>query len=150
VRCFIASFRHAGAIQCLPTRPPAFSSSYCYSSRLQCLSRSYSSPTDQILQGAVPPRLAKPQPRQWLSDIKKRIGKCILFGLRPDQVQRAAEVLRVIARDWMKLIAGREGFLTGKNMAGLIRHRITWGEMDSMVRIHCLQPPMIVAKAILT
>ncbi|KAL8792945.1 MAG: hypothetical protein Q9195_004442 [Heterodermia aff. obscurata] len=71
-------------------------------------------------------------PHRWLADVKKRIGKCIIFGLRPKQVDEAGKILRVLARDWKELLAGSEGFLVGRSRAGLERHRVAWGEMDSM------------------
>jgi hypothetical protein len=72
---------------------------------------------------------------RWLSDLKRRIGRCISFGLRPEQVQRAGNVLQVVAKEWMDLASGSEGFLTGPGRAGLERHRVVWGDMDSMVCI---------------
>lgn len=75
--------------------------------------------------GALPPR--------WLSELKQRIGKCIIFGLKPEQVWRAGYILDVLAKEWRDLLAGSEGFLTGKNRAGLERQNVVWGEMDSMV-----------------
>lgn len=72
---------------------------------------------------------------RWLSDLKRRIGKCISFGLRPEQVRKAGDVLQVVGREWRNLVAGSEGFLTGPGRAGLERHRVVWGEMDSMVCI---------------
>ena len=68
-------------------------------------------------------------PHRWLADVKKRIGKCINFGLRPMQVDEAARILRVLGRDWKELLAGSEGFLVGRSRAGLERHRVAWGEM---------------------
>lgn len=71
---------------------------------------------------------------RWLSDAKTRIGKCITFGLRPHQVQEAGSILHDLARDWRELLAGSEGFLTGPRRRGLFRHRVVWGDSDSMVR----------------
>lgn len=70
---------------------------------------------------------------RWLSDLKQRVGKCISFGLRPEQVQQAGEILKVVGAQWRDLVAGSEGFLTGPRKAGLSRHQVVWGEMDSMV-----------------
>jgi len=70
---------------------------------------------------------------RWLSDLKNRIGRCISFGLHPEQVQRAAGVLNIIAKEWRGLVAGSEGFLTDPKRAGLERHNVVWGEMDTMV-----------------
>ena len=68
-------------------------------------------------------------PQRWLADVKKRIAKCVSFGLRPMQVDEAGNILRVLARDWKELLAGSEGFLVGMSRAGLERHRVVWGEM---------------------
>jgi hypothetical protein len=70
---------------------------------------------------------------RWLSDLKGRIGKCISFGLRPEQVRRAGNVLNIVSTEWRELVAGSEGFLTEAGRAGLEGQRVVWGEMDSMV-----------------
>jgi len=69
---------------------------------------------------------------RWLSDVKQRIGKCITFGLKPDQNAQAGVILREIARDWRELVAGSEGFLTGPRRRGTFRHQVVWGDQDSM------------------
>ncbi|KAI9786257.1 MAG: hypothetical protein M1835_003117 [Candelina submexicana] len=66
---------------------------------------------------------------RWLSELKSRIGKCLLFGLKPQQNKDAGEILNGIARDWRELVAGSEGFLTGKRRRGLYRHGVVWGDM---------------------
>lgn len=81
-----------------------------------------------------PPEPAKPSAR-WLSQTKERIGKCIIFGMDASQTQRAGTVLRALGEEWRELVAGREGFLTDRKRAGMLRHRVAWGEMDSMVRV---------------
>ncbi|KAI4104218.1 MAG: hypothetical protein L6R37_003387 [Teloschistes peruensis] len=60
------------------------------------------------------------------------VGKCINFGLPSAQVDEAGSLLRILAGDWRELLAGSEGFLVGKGRAGLERHQVVWGEMDSM------------------
>ena len=52
-----------------------------------------------------------------------------MFGLKPAQVDDAAEILRQIARDWRELVAGGEGFLTGEKRRGLFCRDVIWGEM---------------------
>ncbi|KAL2355977.1 hypothetical protein BJ546DRAFT_969478 [Cryomyces antarcticus] len=83
---------------------------------------------------------AKPIPAQlsprWLGELKQRIGKCILFGLRPEQTARAGTMLQEMARDWRELLAGSEGFLTGKDRRGTYRREVVWGEMDSMGHVN--------------
>jgi len=71
---------------------------------------------------------------RWLSDVKQRIGKCMTFGLQPEQTEQAGNILHEIARDWRELVAGSEGFLTGPSRRGMHRQEVVWGEMDSMVR----------------
>ena len=70
-------------------------------------------------------------PGRWLSDLKQRLGKCIIFGLKPAQLDEAGGILRVLASDWRALVAGSEGFLTGNGRAGLEGQNVAWGEMVS-------------------
>lgn len=60
-----------------------------------------------------------------------------MFGLStPEQVAAAGGVLREVAVDWRELVAGSEGFLTGRDRRGLFRQEVVWGEMDSMVSLN--------------
>ena len=70
---------------------------------------------------------------RWLSDVKERIGKCITFGMKQEQIFEAGQILQELARDWRNLIAGSEGFLTGKGRVGLQSQAVVWGEQDTMV-----------------
>ena len=77
---------------------------------------------------ATPTRNASPTaalPTRWLSDLKQRIGKCIIFGLNQKQIDEVGDVMRVVARDWRELLAGSEGFLTGR--AGYEGREVAWG-----------------------
>lgn len=76
------------------------------------------------------PNPSTPPPR-WLSDLKSRLGRCIIFGLSNPQIDEASEILRIVARDWRELVAGSEGFLTGKGRAGCEGRDVVWGEMVS-------------------
>ena len=76
-----------------------------------------------------PPTSAVSLPPRWLSELKARIGKCLLFGLKPAQIDEAGGILSIVARDWRGLIAGSEGFLVGKGRAGLEGQEVVWGEM---------------------
>ena len=69
---------------------------------------------------------------RWLSDLKRRMGRCILFGLQPPQIVEASSILQSIARDWRELVAGSEGYLTTWDRRGLFRQAVVWGEMDVM------------------
>jgi acyl-CoA thioesterase FadM len=75
---------------------------------------------------------------KWLGDTKARIGKCIVFGMNTQQIKEAAGVLKILSEHWRDFVAGRQGFLTSKQTAGLFRHKVAWGEMDSMVRFPLL------------
>lgn len=66
---------------------------------------------------------------RWLSDVKSRIGKCIMFGIDSAQTQEAGWILQEMSTDWRELVAGSEGFLTGKEWRGLYRQDVVWGEM---------------------
>lgn len=66
---------------------------------------------------------------RWLTMMKRRVGKCMMFGLKPAQVDDAGKILQQLARDWRELIAGSEGFLTDGKRRGLYRHNVVWGEM---------------------
>lgn len=57
----------------------------------------------------------------------------MLFGLQPEQTRVAGDILKQLARDWRELVAGSEGFLTGKDRQGLFRHNVVWGEMVWML-----------------
>lgn len=88
------------------------------------------------------PTTAAP-PARWHADLKARLGKCIIFGCSPAQVQQAAIILRVLGSEWRSLMAGAEGFLTG-GRRGLEGQAVQWGEMDSFVsacvRVHPDRP----------
>lgn len=96
--------------------------------RVQSL-HSFSFPCKGLSTSSPNPLVDSRLPPRWLSDIKARIGKCIIFGLQSKQIDEAGEILRVIARDWRELLAGSEGYLTGQGRAGLERHNVVWGEM---------------------
>ena len=70
-------------------------------------------------------------PARWLSDLKRRIGKCIIFGLKQEQVDEAGSILKIVAREWRELVAGSEGFLTGRGRAGAEGREVVWGDMVS-------------------
>ncbi|KAL9132130.1 MAG: hypothetical protein Q9217_000064 [Psora testacea] len=69
-------------------------------------------------------------PARWLPDLKVRLGKCIIFGLSNPQIDEAGDILRTVAQDWRELLAGSEGFLTGKGRAGCEGKEVVWGDMN--------------------
>ena len=89
--------------------------------RLLSSAAAASSPTNDSITSALPAR--------WLTDLKRRIGKCISFGLQREQVEEAGNILRAVARDWRELVAGSEGYLTGRGRAGFEGREVVWGEM---------------------
>ncbi|MCJ1243132.1 hypothetical protein MMC30_000329 [Trapelia coarctata] len=83
------------------------------SSRPPLQTRFYSAPP-------VPPPSSR-----WLSDLKARLGKCIIFGLPKEQIGQAGQAAKILGEEWRGLIAGREGYLIGSGQEGTVR----WGEM---------------------
>jgi hypothetical protein len=55
-----------------------------------------------------------------------------MFGMTPAQTHEAGLILGEMNRDWRDLVAGSEGYLTGKEWRGLFRQEVVWGEMVSM------------------
>lgn len=68
---------------------------------------------------------------RWLTITKRRIGKCLMFGLKPAQVDEAGKVLQRLARDWREFAAASEGFLTHATRRALFRRGVVWGDMVS-------------------
>lgn len=79
-----------------------------------------------------PEAAAAPLSTRWLSDVKRRIGHCITFGLKPEQTVEAGSILEEISRNWRQLVAGSEGYLTGPKRRSMFRRPVAWGDMDSM------------------
>ena len=117
--------RNADALHYLPRVVPAIIAPRAPKSRYQ--SSSHPPPAAQR-RNSTDPTTATLGPR-WLSELKPRLGKCVLFGLTPPQAQSAGLLLQEMTRDWRELIVGSEGFLTGPQRRGLFRHEVVWGEM---------------------
>lgn len=47
------------------------------------------------------------------------MGKCIVFGLQPTQLDEAGDILRIVAGNWRELVVGSEGFLVRHKREGL-------------------------------
>jgi acyl-CoA thioesterase FadM len=74
---------------------------------------------------------------RFISDSKARIGKCVTFGCtHKHQFTELSVVLRTINKHWRKYVAGREGYNTLPDRAGLMGHRIAWGDQDSMGHVN--------------
>jgi hypothetical protein len=93
----------------------------------------------QAGESSKPEKQAEKVSPRWLSDVKSRIGKCIIFGLKPEQLERAGSILKTVSKEWRSLVAGSEGYLTGPKRGGLEKHSIVWGEQDTMV-CHLREP----------
>lgn len=101
-------------------------------SRRQALYPRYStSPTSSVSNPPSDASVIAALPARWLIELKRRIGKCIIFGLQQEQIDEAGHILKAVARDWRELVAGSEGFLTGKGRAGYEGREVVWGEMVS-------------------
>lgn len=98
-----------------------------------------SSPIRQSSSSPAPETIPPPPPQRWLSGLRARVGKCIIFGCNATQLSRAAKVLRVLADEWRPLTAGSDGFLTG-GRRGLEGQKVVWGEQDSFVGASALSP----------
>ena len=62
------------------------------------------------------------QPKaKWLSDLREQAAR----SRHRDQGQRVQDYLK---KNWLPLLAGAEGFLTGPRW-GLVDHQILWGNM---------------------
>ena len=46
-------------------------------------------------------------------------------------MDEAGNILKVVAREWRELVAGSEGFLTGRGRAGTEGREVVWGDMVS-------------------
>ena len=72
---------------------------------------------------------------RWLSTTKQRIGRCLTFGLSSEGLEEASQTTQELGKDWIELLAGSEGFLTGKGRFGLDRQEVAWGEMVGSLKI---------------
>jgi hypothetical protein len=75
---------------------------------------------------------------RWLSEVKARIGKCLMFGTNAEQTRFAGNILKEVGNDWKELVAGKEGYLINSKRAGLVGQKVVWGEMDTMVSLMLL------------
>ncbi|KAJ5440719.1 hypothetical protein N7491_003125 [Penicillium cf. griseofulvum] len=83
-----------------------------YSNGTRCL---FSTTSPATFNNKSLPNLAsKPIDPRWLTMTKRRIGKCMMFGMGPPQIDEGGKILQKLAKEWRELIAGSEGFLTDK------------------------------------
>ncbi|WQF85451.1 Putative HotDog domain superfamily protein [Colletotrichum destructivum] len=70
---------------------------------------------------------------RWLSELQARIKRCGSLGLQGQQKDDLKALQEAVDGQWLELLAGREGFLTGSGWRGLDRHTVTWGDQDAML-----------------
>ncbi|CAI7659324.1 unnamed protein product [Penicillium viridicatum] len=96
--------------------------------------RRFFSATSAALNGQnipVPDSVSTPINPRWLTMTKRRIGKCMMFGMKPAQIDEGGKILQQLAKEWRELLAGSEGFLTDKKRRSLYRHNVVWGEQSA-------------------
>ncbi|KAJ5522312.1 hypothetical protein N7527_006427 [Penicillium freii] len=79
--------------------------------------RRFFSATSAALNGQtipIPDSVSTPINPRWLTMTKRRIGKCMMFGMKPAQIDEGGKILQQLAKEWRELLAGSEGFLTDK------------------------------------
>lgn len=94
----------------------------------RCLSATSIRPNAPSSEQSQQPKNGRVDPK-WLTMTKTRIGKCLMFGLKPAQVEEAGRLLQRLAVDWRELVIGSEGFLTDERRRAVFRHNVVWGEM---------------------
>ncbi|KAL2876860.1 hypothetical protein SGCOL_007884 [Colletotrichum sp. CLE4] len=79
------------------------------------------------------PASAPPLNPRWLSELQARIKRCAGLDLSGQQKEELTALRKAVDGQWLELLAGREGFLTGPGWRGLDRHTVTWGDQVSHV-----------------
>ncbi|OLN90028.1 hypothetical protein CCHL11_07206 [Colletotrichum chlorophyti] len=88
--------------------------------------------TSQRLSASAPPNAPALNPR-WLSELQARIKRCAALGLEARQRDELKALQETVDAEWLDLLGGREGFLTGPGWRGLDSHTVTWGDQVSHV-----------------
>ncbi|OQE96715.1 hypothetical protein PENNAL_c0001G09643 [Penicillium nalgiovense] len=103
--------------------------------------RLFSATSPTTFSQKLPDSASTPINPRWLTMTKRRIGKCMMFGMKPVQIDEGGKILRQLAKEWRELVAGSEGFLTDKKRRSLFRHNVVWGEqpMESPDKITVYQ-----------
>ncbi|KAI8265601.1 hypothetical protein K4K56_005057 [Colletotrichum sp. SAR 10_98] len=69
---------------------------------------------------------------RWLSELQARIKRVAGLKLDSAQKEELKGLREAVNGQWLELLAGREGFLTGPGWRGLDKHTVTWGDQDAM------------------
>ncbi|KAF7562883.1 hypothetical protein G7046_g1247 [Stylonectria norvegica] len=80
----------------------------------------------------APPKFPTPDSR-WLTDLRTRLKICLSRDLTPEQGKKAKELSDYVQANWLELLVGRDGFLTGKQWRGLDKHSVAWGDMANRI-----------------
>ncbi|KAJ5840743.1 uncharacterized protein N7525_005931 [Penicillium rubens] len=94
--------------------------------------RLFSATSPTTFSQKLPDSASTPINPRWLTMTKRRVGKCMMFGMKPSQIDEGGKILQQLAKEWRELVAGSEGFLTDKKRRSLFRHNVVWGEQDIM------------------
>ncbi|UNI15905.1 hypothetical protein JDV02_002391 [Purpureocillium takamizusanense] len=81
------------------------------------------------------PKSAVLNPR-WLGDLRSRIKQSLSRAQSENDAAPLREQLDRLDRQWVDLLAGREGFLTEPRWRGLDKHSVAWGDMDVMGHVN--------------
>ncbi|KAJ0377616.1 hypothetical protein COL26b_004086 [Colletotrichum chrysophilum] len=72
---------------------------------------------------------------RWFSELQAHIKRVAGLQLDSAQKEELKGLREAVDGQWLELLAGREGFLTGPGWRGLDKHTVTWGDQDAMVRL---------------
>ena len=68
-----------------------------------------------------------PRSSRWLSETKRRVGNCIMFGLDSAQAKEAGRIASILGNEWKGLVGESEGFRLDGQWAW--EEKVLWGEM---------------------
>ncbi|TFB02706.1 hypothetical protein CCMA1212_005485 [Trichoderma ghanense] len=70
---------------------------------------------------------------RWLSDLQSKLHKSLSLKIAPSKIEEVKERLAYLDQNWLKLSAGREGYLADEERRGVDRHAVQWGDMSGRV-----------------
>ncbi|KAK2034800.1 hypothetical protein LX32DRAFT_551416 [Colletotrichum zoysiae] len=73
---------------------------------------------------------------RWFSELQARLQHLRSNASSPPFVEVAGQLMRRTDAQWIRLLAGSQGFLTEPKWRGLDNHQLFWGDMDSMGHIN--------------
>ncbi|OQE15841.1 hypothetical protein PENFLA_c030G01919 [Penicillium flavigenum] len=98
--------------------------------------RLFSATSPTTFSQTLPDSASTPINPRWLTMTKRRVGKCMMFGMKPAQIDEGGKILQQLAKEWRELVAGSEGFLTDKKRRSLFRHNVVWGEQGMLRHVN--------------